>query len=217
MDHGVNSDSGPTLWLRRLLKVWGVLVAVVVVVGVLAVNQPPLAEAPEEYGTVPAFSLTDQQHNAYGSEQLHNGVWVANFIFTRCKTVCPMFSAKMADVQTRLQTDNKDVALVSFSVDPDFDTPAVLAEYAKRFDANPEQWRFLTGPSAAIRTVVVDGMKMHMEDANTVERPEDLMHGSHFVLVDGTHTIRGFYNVNDADTIERLMRDIDHLVAPDGT
>ena len=193
------------------------MLGVRMVVSVLAVTHPPPVEPPEEYGTVPAFSLTDQRDGAYGSDQLHNGVWVANFIFTRCKTVCPIFSAKMADVQTRLQADNKDVALVSFSVDPDFDTPAVLAKYAERFGADPERWRFLTGPSTAIRTVVVDGMKMHMEDAKTVERPEDLMHGSHFVLVDGTHTIRGFYNVNDADTIDRLMQDIDLLVAPKGT
>ncbi len=217
MNGGANSDPEPSPWLRRLLRIWVLLAAIVVVAGTAVLNREPPAAPPEEYGTVPEFSLVDQRDGAYGTAQLLNGVWVANFIFTRCKTVCPMFSAKMADVQTRLRAENKDVTLVSFSVDPDFDTPEVLAEYAERFNADPDRWRFLTGASTAIRTVVVDGMKMHMEDANEVERPEDLMHGSHFVLVDGTHTIRGFYNVNDADTVDRLMRDIDQLVAAQGT
>ena len=216
MGQGDNSDSGPSQWLRRLLRVWVLLVTVIVGLGVMVANRSPPVAPPDEYGTVPEFSLVDQRSSAYGTDQLRDGVWVANFIFTRCKTVCPMFSAKMADVQTRLRADNKNVTLVSFSVDPAFDTPDVLADYAERFDADPDRWRFLTGPSAAIRTVVVDGMKMHMEDAEEVERPEDLMHGSHFVVVDGTHTIRGFYNVNDADTVDRLMHDIDQLVAPEG-
>ena len=173
----------------------------------------PLPEPPERYGEVPAFAFTDQSGNAFGTQDLKGKIWVANFIFTRCLTVCPVFSSKMERLQ--LQTKNSPVRpeLISFSVDPDFDTPEVLNEYSQRFEADPTNWHFLTGPTTDVWNVVEAGMKIHMGDAKTVENPQDLMHGSHFVLIDGELNIRGYYSVDDDETLGKIVRDIHALVA----
>ena len=172
-------------------------------------NQPP-----PEYGDVPAFSLQNQADQSFGSNDLMGKVWVANFIFTRCKTICPVFSKSMADLQneTVQETDAADLQLVSFSVDPAFDTPQVLAEYSRRYDAKPGYWHFLTGPTDSVKDVVISGLKMHMGDADKVETPDALMHGSHFVLVGPKMKIRGYYPVDNDQTITQILRDIRKLM-----
>jgi len=167
---------------------------------------------PPVYGTVPDFALTDQSGEAYGSTDLKGKIWVSNFIFTRCTTVCPIFSDKMSTLQKRTNKAANGLQLVSFSVDPDFDTPEVLAEYSKRFSANPWFWHFLTGPTEQVRSVVIDGMKTFMGDAAEVDTPDALMHGSHFVLIDPDLNIRGYYQVEDEETVERLLLDIQLVI-----
>lgn len=206
-EHSANTRST----FKRLQRIWLALVAVIVLVLGGLMLKPKPAIAPENFGSVPGFALTDQTGAPFGTEQLNGTVWVSNFIFTRCKTVCPLFSAKMAELREQAREEFPTLNLVSFSVDPDYDTPDVLATYAQQFNANPSQWHFLTGSTDQVRAVVTDGMKMYMDDASTVETPEALMHGSHFVLVDAAHNIRGFYNVNDETTIERLLTDIRFL------
>jgi len=186
----------------------------IAIIGLLAASsllrllayQPP--EPPPKFGLVPEFSLTAESGQPYGSKNLQRKAWVSNFIFTRCKTVCPVFSAKMAMLQERTRDMSDQLQLVSFSVDPDYDTPEVLAAYSKQFGADPTFWRFLTGPTAQVRAVVTDGMKMFMGDADQVESPEALMHGSHFVLIDPEMNIRGFYEVDDEETVDKLLRDL---------
>ena len=152
-------------------------------------------------GTVPTFELTSQAGSAWSSKTLDGKVWVANFVFTRCPTICPTFTAKMASIQKKT---SDEVRLVSFTVDPEFDTAAKLAEYATKFQATP-RWTFLTGERAAIEAVVVKGMMQTM-----VKGDGSLMsigHGSYFVLIDGKHQIRGFYRFNDDDSVEQVVRD----------
>ena len=180
---------------------------------VYRVMTQPLPEPPERYGEVPEFVFTDQSGDAFGTKDLEGKIWVANFIFTRCLTVCPLFSAKMERLQ--LQTKHSPVRpkLISFSVDPDFDTPDVLNEYSQRFDADPANWHFLTGPTSDVSSVVEAGMKIHMGDATKVEKPQDLMHGSHFVLIDGEMNIRGYYSVDEDETLGKIVRDIHAIIA----
>ena len=213
MTRDANTDSAPRVWMRRLMRLWVGLLGMALVAALVVASTDPKPTPPEDYGMVPEFALKSHLDREFGTANLRGNIWVANFIFTRCKTVCPIFSTKMAELQGRIAEVGHDVQLVSFSVDPDYDTPAVLAQYATQFTAQAGRWHFLTGPYQAIRSVVVDGMKMYIQDAESVDRPEDLMHGSHFVLVDGEHTIRGFYNVNNADTLDKVMEDINHLMA----
>ncbi len=137
----------------------------------------------------------------WSSKSLDGKPYVANFIFTRCPTICPTFTAKMASIQKKT---GDGLNLVSFSVDPEFDTPEKLAEYAKKYEATP-RWTFLTGERAAMENIVIKGMMQTM-----VKGDGSLMsigHGSHFVLVDGKQQIRGFYRFNDDDSVEKVVRD----------
>ena len=184
---------------------WFVMVGIIFGSTIIRGLVTEVPDPPGLYGTVPEFALTDQSGVAYGSSDLRGKIWVSNFIFTRCTTVCPIFSDKMSTLQKRTNKASNGLQLVSFSVDPEFDTPEVLAEYSKRFSANPWYWHFLTGPTEQVRTVVIDGLKTFMGDAAEVDAPDALMHGSHFVLVDPSMNIRGFYQVDDEKTVDRRL------------
>src|SRR5213592_2048856 len=98
------------------------------------------------YGTVPSFQFTNQNGQPFGSAQLAGKIWIADFIYTTCPGPCPMISSRMSELQKPL--GKTDVHLVSFSVDPEKDTPDVLHRYAEKLQAAPGRWDFLTGPKS---------------------------------------------------------------------
>jgi protein SCO1/2 len=153
-------------------------------------------------GTVPAFSLTERTGTPLGSEDLAGHVWVANFIFTRCPDFCPALTARMAELQ-RAGAGNA-VRLVSFSVDPEHDTPTVLTDYATRTGAGA-RWLFVTGPRATMATLLRDGFHVAYADDGPPTSP--ITHSDRFVLVDRQLRIRGYYHGTDADDLRRLARD----------
>jgi protein SCO1 len=166
----------------------------------------PGSKPPERLGALPAFTFTRQDGQPFGLAQLKGRPFVANFIFTRCPTICPVFTQKMARLQKR--TEGKDLALVSFSVDPQYDTPERLTAYAARYGANPARWSFLTGDYTRLQETVVGGFKIAMgRNGENEDDIPSIFHGSHFVLVDGTGEIRGYYNSEDDDAVERLLSD----------
>jgi len=158
---------------------------------------------------LPAFSFTDQDRQTFGSEQLSGKPWVANFVFTSCTTVCPTFVAAMRRLKARMRSTEGQLNWVSFSVDPETDTPSVLKEYATRLDADSPDWRFLTGPDEEIRTIVVEGFKSSL--APDPNQAGNILHGSHFVLVDRQLRLRGYYGANDPEALERLVVDARRL------
>jgi protein SCO1/2 len=168
---------------------------------------PPLPA----YGALPAFRLTDQEARPFGLAELRGQAWVASFIFTRCETICPAIVAKMRGVKTETADLGPALRLVSFSVDPQFDTPAVLKAYAKQRGAQDDRWVFLTGDYQVMRDTVVNGLKMTMEKGDDGD-PDGIFHGSHLVLVDGLGRIRGYYDTSDADVVQRVARDARALV-----
>lgn len=155
-----------------------------------------------EIAEVPVFELRSQDGMPFGSGQLQGKVWVANFVFTTCPSVCPMLTQQMGNLSRRV---DDDVMLVSFSVDPEHDTPAVLRRYRETHDAD---WVFLTGPADEMRRVIVDGLKMGMGSPTD---DGDITHAMHFVLVDREGVIRGFYRT-DAESQQALERDIRSLL-----
>ncbi|MGD8860415.1 MAG: SCO family protein [Myxococcales bacterium] len=162
---------------------------------------------------VPAFELDDQDAEAITAESLRGKVWVANFMFTSCPDVCPLLTAKMLHLRTELRPVRDAMRFVSFSVDPDTDTPQVLRKYAEEQGANQPDWRFLTGPLDRVKDVIVGGFKQNMQQQPAEPgEPPNIMHGSHFVLVDRELTIRGFYRSDDVG-LKRLARDARRLVA----
>jgi protein SCO1/2 len=164
---------------------------------------------------VPSFAFTDQDGATFKSdEKLRGKVWAANFVFTRCPTICPLFTKKMAEVQQGAAPLDDSVRLVSFTVDPAYDTPAVLKAYADKHHAKAGLWSFLTGTHEQLKKTIVTDLKIHMTDES-----DDIMaiaHGGHFVLVDGEMNVRGYYNSEDEDAVQRLVADMTKLVKENG-
>jgi protein SCO1/2 len=160
-------------------------------------------------GTVPDFELIDEEGAPFGSADLRGMVWVADFIFTRCNAMCPMLTAQMAGVQRELAKERIEdrIHLVSISVDPGHDTPAVLAEYAAKHDAEVGKWTFLTGDRDEIWNLSATGFKLAVG-----ERPEGsdnpLFHSDKFVVVDADGHIRGYYSPLEGSGRKQLMADI---------
>jgi len=164
---------------------------------------------------MPAFELTTEQGATLRSAELSGSVLVANFIFTSCPTVCPTLTAHMARLQDRL-AGAAGVRLLSFSVDPKNDTPEVLRAYGEKFGQDPARWTFLTGSLGAITDAVEKGFKIGMQGAADPNATAfDIVHGEHFVLVDGAGSIRGYYRP-DPESLESLAVDAERLVAEGG-
>jgi protein SCO1/2 len=147
------------------------------------------------------------------SQQLFAGkVSVVDFIFTSCPDTCPLHTQQMAELRRRLPADPA-LTFVSFSVDPATDTPDRLREFAERHKALQPNWHFLTGEIGEIKRVVVAGFKQAMEAVPASEgKPANVLHGTHFVIVDRSGEVRGFYR-SEADAIEPLTTAVKALLA----
>jgi len=159
------------------------------------------------YGSVPAFQLVNQGGQPFGSAQLVGKVWIADFIFTTCPGPCPMISTRMSELQKPLE--NTDVHLVSFTVDPEKDTPEVLRGYAEKLHAQPKRWDFLTGPKAAIYDLSRNGFKLAASDSEEDGIP---VHSTRMILVDRHGEIRGYYEATAPDAVTKLLADTSHLL-----
>lgn len=161
---------------------------------------------------LPAYQLTSEQGQAFGAENLRGKTYVANFVFTSCPSVCPRLTKRMAEVQERTKDLGDALHLVTFSVDPETDTPEVLRGYAQKYNADPKRWVFLTGQLTAIEPVVVKGFKMVMGKKETTPGMFEIVHGERFVLVDGKGFVRGFYEATN-EGIDKLIVDARKLAS----
>ncbi len=192
---------------------WLVLAAAIFSWSVAWALRTPLPPPLPVLAQLPRFALTDQEGRPFGSRELDGRAWAASFIFTRCPTVCPRITARMARVQDRTRQLAPSFHLVTFSVDPAFDTPERLAAYARAHRASPRLWSFVTGSEAAVREAVVGGMKVAMErQTGPGGRFEGVLHGSALVLVDQRGRLRGIYDPEDDAALDRLVRDAGLLV-----
>jgi len=136
---------------------------------------------------------------------------VVDFVFTRCTSSCPRLTRRMAELEARVAGDKRDVRLVSFTVDPENDTPPVLADYAARAGADLSRWSFVTGPVDDVMKVVVQGFKMSAARVAKGAADYDVVHGDWFVLVDGRGRIRGYYATDEEDGLVRVRSDAERL------
>jgi protein SCO1/2 len=144
--------------------------------------------------------MTDSTGHAFASSALAGKVWVVDFIYANCPAECPMMSSKMHVVAKRVQGQD-DVKLVSISVDPERDTPAVLNEFAKRYGGATDQWTFLTGSPATVHLIAYK--TFHVGDVlGKIE------HSTKFMLVDKQGKIRGYYSTTDEEGIPAMLKDL---------
>jgi protein SCO1/2 len=157
------------------------------------------------FGIVPPFQLIDQNNQPFGSAQLLGKIWIADFIYTTCPGPCPMISSRMSEMQKPLE--KTDVQLVSFSVDPEKDTPEVLRSYAEKLHARDERWKFLTGDRTTIYNLSQNGFKL----AATNDASGIPLHSSRLILVDRSGVIRGYYDATSPDAVTKVLADASHL------
>ncbi len=168
----------------------------------------------DDLGTVPAFSLVDERGSGFTEDALRGHPTIVNFIFTRCETVCPITTMKMARLEEKTRDKRGDaIKLLSISVDPTHDTPDKLAAYAARYKANPERWRFVTGKEPDIHALVETTFMSPMDrEGETTSGAPNIVHNGYFVLVDGDLHIRGVYDSNDVQRLDALVHDARYLV-----
>lgn len=180
-----------------------------------------IAEDPEDriplevLGTVPPFRFIERSGEEFSLEDLAGRVWVANFIFTQCGSICPMMTVRMGEIQEKVGPDTEGVAYVSFSVDPDRDTPERLSRYAENYGATGDRY-FLTGKKTEVYELCTKHFKLGVRDATLqeIERGEDpILHSQRFVLVDRESRIRGYYLGAQKDQIGFLAEDVRTLLA----
>lgn len=165
------------------------------------------AEESAAIGVIPEFKFTTQEGKTLTREDLLGKVWVADFVFTRCTGPCPMMTSRMAELAKGLEKA-KGVKLVSISVDPEHDTPAVLSEYASRMSADPSRWIFLTGPKPEIDDFARKGMfQVLAYDAKGVPT-----HSTRFLVIDREGRIRKSRNLDEPELVQKLFMDIGGLL-----
>ncbi len=162
---------------------------------------------------VQSLGLVDQNDTPFTVERLRGKWSVANFIFTSCPSVCPVMTSRAVTLHKKLEDLGEGVQFVSISVDPEVDTPKVLRRYAVEQRAKHDNWWFLTGDTRQIGQVAQQGFKVAIGEKQAREKGYDILHATHFVLVDPTATIRGYYR-NDDEGMASLERDLRKELRP---
>jgi protein SCO1/2 len=164
------------------------------------------------YHSIPAFELTNQDGKPYGSKDLEGKIYVANFFFTSCPSICTEMQTLMKKVH---DDDNftklEDFKLVSFTVDPARDTPEKLRQFSERVQATPGRWQFLTGEKDSIYSIAYKGYLANaMEDSLA---PGGFLHSDLLFLIDRDKHIRGIYQGTSLTDVKRLIDEIKVLIA----
>ena len=187
------------------IRPWVYVIVLVIIIALIAVMQPDgVKEQLPIISKIPEFDLVDQNSKQFTLENVQGNVWLADFIFTPCSGPCPIMTERMSMVQHDLLEIDK-LKFVSFTVNPDYDTPEVLKKYAQRFDVDDSSWSFVTGKYDQIQELIADGFKMG-------DTEEIVFHSTRFALVDHEGNLRGYYSGTEPAEHEILMRDIQSLI-----
>jgi protein SCO1/2 len=203
------------------LFLWGILIVVLLTVGTMYLIRASILNARREaanavagmdekrtlapMGDAPQFSLTNQDGDVFDVREMSGHVYVVDFFFTECLGICPTLQKNMKRVQDAFKSNDK-VRLLSISVDPKNDTPAVLAKRAKVLGADLKKWDWTVGPNEKTGKIA-SGYKL----MGTLV-PGDILHSNRFVLVDGYGKIRGYYNGTEDGDVDAIIEDISRLL-----
>jgi protein SCO1/2 len=167
------------------------------------------SEVPDEATLVQEFTYTNQSGKSFGLENLKGKVWMADFIFTNCETVCPPLTANMSKLQEMAKEKGLDVEFVSFSVDPEYDTPEKLLAYGEQFQADFTNWNYLTGYSQ--KQIEKFALESFQALVLKTESDDQVTHTTSFFLVnqDG-YVINSYPGLTDTP-YEQMLQDIEGL------
>ncbi|QNF33474.1 SCO family protein [Adhaeribacter swui] len=172
-------------------------------------EMPIVRDGDTVFQKIPDFRLVSQEGKAVSQADLQNTVYVANFFFASCQDVCKKMSAQMVRVNEAFR-NNPQVKLISYTVDPERDSVAVLKQYANMYQADPAKWLFVTGPKKEIYTLAQTGYKVAaVEVPGTVP---DFIHSEKLILVDKEKHVRGIYDGTNAQDVDRLITEITVLL-----
>lgn len=199
---------------RKLLVGMLVVLLVAIIPGILVPTL--MCRAPHrtlrDIGTVGKFSLIDERGQPFTDEAMSGKITIVSFIFTRCDTICPVTAMKVARIQEKTFDRGREIKLVSFTVDPKYDTPDKLAAFAKLYRADPDRWRFVTGPFDDVYKVVEGSfMTSMMRMPDKPNGVPDIAHQGYFLLVDKALHIRGIYDSDRIHQLDELMSDARYL------
>ncbi len=161
------------------------------------------------YHQIPSFRFLNQDSVFVSEKDVEGKVYVADFFFTTCPTICPKMKTQMLRIYERYK-DRDEVRIISHSIDPDFDTPNVLKDYATRLQVKAPKWNLLTGDKAAIYQL---GQKSYMVSAQ--EDPNEaggFVHSGAFILVDKNRHVRGIYDGTVEAEVNHLLEDMEVLL-----
>jgi protein SCO1/2 len=158
----------------------------------------------KKYHTIGDFSLINQNGETITQNDYSNKIYVADFFFTTCQTICPIMTGHMLEIQEKL-IDDPSIMLLSHSVTPEIDSVAQLKKYAVEKGVNDEKWNLVTGDKKQIYTLA---RKSYLAAKDSPYDEFDLIHTENFILVDSKKRIRGFYDGTDPHAIETLLEDI---------
>jgi protein SCO1 len=163
-----------------------------------------------KYHTIAPFSLTNQNGKTVTQEDYNNKIYIADFFFTTCPTICPIMTTNMAGIQEKIK-DDPDVLLLSHSVTPEIDSVAQLKTYAQEKGVMDHKWNLVTGPKKEIYELARKSYLAVKTDGDG--GPYDMIHTENFILVDKEKRIRGFYDGTQTEDMEKLMEDLAILKA----
>ncbi len=155
---------------------------------------------------IPDFEFVNQDSNIVTNNDL-SGIYVADFFFTSCPSICPKVTSEMLRIHDEFLND--PVQLVSYTMDPVRDTPTKLKDYADRLEVKAPKWHFLTGDKKKLHDISTDYFNIVIEDD---EAPGGFNHTGKIILVDDKRHIRSFCEGTDSDDVTRFMKDIRKLL-----
>jgi protein SCO1/2 len=194
------------LLLRKYIWVISFVMAAITLVLVRPLMRR-VPEAPPVMFQLPQFGLTDQHGDAFTRDSLKGEIWVASFVFTSCPSTCPAVTTAMKHLQDRMDSHKLPLRLVSFTVDPETDTPEVLDRYAGTVGADPERWTFVTGDLPEIRSLLEGGFKLGVGDKEEVDSGlYDIAHSTKLALIGPDGGVRGYYGIDEMGLDEVFHR-----------
>nr|WP_294899348.1 SCO family protein [uncultured Pedobacter sp.] len=162
------------------------------------------------YQTIPHFSFVNQDSVIINNDSLKNSVYVADFFFTSCPSICPVMSKNMLTVYNKYKGNN-EVRFISYTIDPKYDTVPVLKKYANKLGVEGTQWSFLLGNRDSVYNLAKDGYMSYAKENASI--PGGVEHSGYFILVDKEKRIRGAYDGTDKEQVEKLKNDLDILLS----